>query len=281
MLGRRLVYDFPQYYNIFGRTSTSAGIATVQQHQPPGARGLCRGGRHQDRLHQGGGLQPRLLGAARQQAGDRGGDRRQVDRLAQRRGRAADGRRLLQDAGDGAGRPPPPLRRRSRGGSRRAGNGRRRAARVGAPRSGARARRRSRPRPPGRCRGRWTAARSPATARRIAAAIAEVNAELDRRAGDPQRARCGARVTGGRCRGRASHAGRRGGGRDGLGLDLRGRRPARARPRRVGGAPVAVAVSSAGDHRRQRLGRAARRLPRQGRRRAAAADHRAQGRAAS
>ena len=29
-LGRRLVYDFPQYYNIFGRTSTSAGIATVK-----------------------------------------------------------------------------------------------------------------------------------------------------------------------------------------------------------------------------------------------------------
>ncbi|WP_297975869.1 serine hydrolase [uncultured Amaricoccus sp.] len=29
-LGRRLVYDFPQYYNIFGRTSTSAGIATVR-----------------------------------------------------------------------------------------------------------------------------------------------------------------------------------------------------------------------------------------------------------
>ena len=29
-LGRRLVYDFPQYYNIFGRTSTSAGLATVR-----------------------------------------------------------------------------------------------------------------------------------------------------------------------------------------------------------------------------------------------------------
>lgn len=29
-LGRRLFYDFPQYYNIFGRNSTSAGIATVQ-----------------------------------------------------------------------------------------------------------------------------------------------------------------------------------------------------------------------------------------------------------
>lgn len=29
-LGRRMVYDFPQYYNIFGRTSTSAGLKTVQ-----------------------------------------------------------------------------------------------------------------------------------------------------------------------------------------------------------------------------------------------------------
>ncbi len=29
-LGRRLHYDFPQYYNIFGRRSTSAGIKTVQ-----------------------------------------------------------------------------------------------------------------------------------------------------------------------------------------------------------------------------------------------------------
>jgi D-alanyl-D-alanine carboxypeptidase len=29
-LGRRLIYDFPQYYNIFGRVSTSAGIATVR-----------------------------------------------------------------------------------------------------------------------------------------------------------------------------------------------------------------------------------------------------------
>ncbi len=29
-IGRRLFFDFPQYYNIFGRNSTSAGIATVQ-----------------------------------------------------------------------------------------------------------------------------------------------------------------------------------------------------------------------------------------------------------
>jgi D-alanyl-D-alanine carboxypeptidase len=30
VLGRRLIYDYPQYYNIFSRNSTSAGIATVQ-----------------------------------------------------------------------------------------------------------------------------------------------------------------------------------------------------------------------------------------------------------
>ncbi len=30
ILGRRIVYDFPQYYNIFSRNATSAGIQTVQ-----------------------------------------------------------------------------------------------------------------------------------------------------------------------------------------------------------------------------------------------------------
>jgi D-alanyl-D-alanine carboxypeptidase len=30
VLGRRLTYDFPQYYNLYSRRSTSAGIATVQ-----------------------------------------------------------------------------------------------------------------------------------------------------------------------------------------------------------------------------------------------------------
>ncbi len=30
ILGRRIVYDFPQYYNLFSRNSTSAGIATVR-----------------------------------------------------------------------------------------------------------------------------------------------------------------------------------------------------------------------------------------------------------
>ena len=49
VLGRRLVYDFPQYYNIFGRTSTSAGIATVRNTNRrlleayPGADGIKTG----------------------------------------------------------------------------------------------------------------------------------------------------------------------------------------------------------------------------------------------
>ena len=49
ILGRRLVYDFPQYYNIFGRTSTSAGIATVRNTNRrlleayPGADGIKTG----------------------------------------------------------------------------------------------------------------------------------------------------------------------------------------------------------------------------------------------
>ena len=48
-LGRRLVYDFPQYYNIFSRNSTSAGIATVQNTNRrlldayPGADGIKTG----------------------------------------------------------------------------------------------------------------------------------------------------------------------------------------------------------------------------------------------
>jgi D-alanyl-D-alanine carboxypeptidase len=48
-LGRRLVYDFPQYYNIFSRNSTSAGIATVRNTNRrlldayPGADGIKTG----------------------------------------------------------------------------------------------------------------------------------------------------------------------------------------------------------------------------------------------
>jgi D-alanyl-D-alanine carboxypeptidase len=48
-LGRRLIYDFPQYYNIFGRSSTSAGIATVRNTNRrlleayPGADGIKTG----------------------------------------------------------------------------------------------------------------------------------------------------------------------------------------------------------------------------------------------
>ena len=101
-LGRRLVYDFPQYYNIFGRVSTSAGLATVKNTNRrvleayPGADGIKTG------YTRAAGLQRGVLGAARRQAGDRGAARRQVDRLAQRRGRAADGHGLRQHAGGGA-----------------------------------------------------------------------------------------------------------------------------------------------------------------------------------
>jgi D-alanyl-D-alanine carboxypeptidase len=49
IIGRRLIYDFPQYYNIFGRNSTSAGIATVKNTNRrlldayPGADGIKTG----------------------------------------------------------------------------------------------------------------------------------------------------------------------------------------------------------------------------------------------
>jgi D-alanyl-D-alanine carboxypeptidase len=49
LLGRRLMYDFPQYYNIFSRNSTSAGIKTVQNTNRrlldayPGADGIKTG----------------------------------------------------------------------------------------------------------------------------------------------------------------------------------------------------------------------------------------------
>lgn len=49
MLGRRLVYDFPQYYNIFSRNSTSAGVGTVRNTNRrlldayPGADGIKTG----------------------------------------------------------------------------------------------------------------------------------------------------------------------------------------------------------------------------------------------
>jgi D-alanyl-D-alanine carboxypeptidase len=48
-LGRRLLYDFPQYYNLFSRRSTSAGIATVKNTNRrvldayPGADGIKTG----------------------------------------------------------------------------------------------------------------------------------------------------------------------------------------------------------------------------------------------
>ncbi len=49
ILGRRLVYDFPQYYNLFSRRSTSAGIKTVRNTNRrvldayPGADGIKTG----------------------------------------------------------------------------------------------------------------------------------------------------------------------------------------------------------------------------------------------
>lgn len=49
LLGRRLLYDFPQYYNLFSRRETSAGIATVQNTNRrlldayPGADGIKTG----------------------------------------------------------------------------------------------------------------------------------------------------------------------------------------------------------------------------------------------
>ena len=64
------------------------------EHQPPPARRLSGRRRHQDRLYPRRRLQPRLLGPARRQAGDRRRARRPDQRRAQRRGRPADGRRL-------------------------------------------------------------------------------------------------------------------------------------------------------------------------------------------
>ncbi len=49
ILGRRLVYDFPQYYNLFSRNSTSAGVKTVKNTNRrlldayPGADGIKTG----------------------------------------------------------------------------------------------------------------------------------------------------------------------------------------------------------------------------------------------
>ena len=49
LLGRRMVYDFPQYYNLFSRRSTSAGIKTVNNTNRrlldayPGADGIKTG----------------------------------------------------------------------------------------------------------------------------------------------------------------------------------------------------------------------------------------------
>ena len=276
-LGRRLVYDFPQYYNIFGRTSTSAGIATVQNTNRRVLEAYHGRRRHQDRLHQGGGLQRRLLGAARRPAGDRGGARRQVDRLAQRRGRAADGPRLRQDARDGAASvAPAPLRDVLVAAAAPSKAARRRGSTVAAV-AAASARWRSAPagRPLPRALDGDAIARNSADHRRgdrrgerradrRAGARATRPAAPPRRPADaaPGRRRPTPRRSASSARPRPSRSPSRRRGRR-----SRGRRAGRRwRARRR-------------HHRRQRLGRAARRLPRQGRRRAAAPHHRAQGRA--
>ena len=242
-LGRRLVYDFPQYYNIFGRTSTSAGLVDGEEHQPPDARGLSRRRRDQDRLHPGRGLQRRLLGAARQQAGDRGADGRQVDRRAQCRGGPSDGPRLRRDAGRRPGSaPPPPLRTTvasaaaDRDRRRRGAPASRLPPRVVADAGDSAIAGRSAPagRPLPRALDAEAITRNSAT---IAAAIAEVNAELDRGAGDPQRAGrprwppepAGCRAAGGRAPGAPMAVDRRSAGS--ASTFAVGRRP---RPRAAG-----------------------------------------------
>jgi hypothetical protein len=119
------------------------------EHQPPAPRRLSRGRRHQDRLHPRGGVQPRVLRAARQPPGDRVALRRPQLRHAQRRSGAPDGPRLLAHAGPGAGRRPaaaPARHRGRRGPARGAGSAgpRRRADRPQA-RAAPRGSRRSRP----------------------------------------------------------------------------------------------------------------------------------------
>ena len=97
-IGRRLFYDFPQYYNIFGRNSTSAGIATVQNTNRrlldayPGADGIKTG-------------YTKAAGFNLVSSAERGDERVIVavfggksSGLAQRRGDAADGPRLRRDA---------------------------------------------------------------------------------------------------------------------------------------------------------------------------------------
>ena len=275
-LGRRLVYDFPQYYNIFGRTSTSAGIATVRNTN----RRVLEAYKGADGIKTG---YTKAAGFNVVSSAQRGDKRVIVAVLGGKStaSRNAEAERLM-DVGfakmPATARvvPPPPLRGDV-------------VASAAVPKAVAVARAVpatpqivvaegdgslapvARPLP--RSLDGDAISRNSAT---IAAAIAEVNAELTAaqatrnapvpRDGPADAAALDRRPGGGSARRR-------------LRLDLRGggaRGP--AEPRR-GGRAGGGRGGELRHHRRQRLGRAARHLPRQGRRRAAAADHRAQGRA--
>ena len=80
MLGRRLFYDFPQYYGIFSRRSADAGIAQVASTNRRFLDSLRGRGRDQDRLYRARRLQPGRLGRAWQQAHHRHRLWRQVHR---------------------------------------------------------------------------------------------------------------------------------------------------------------------------------------------------------
>ena len=164
--GRRLIYDFPQYYNIFGRVSTSAGLATVKNTNRrvleayPGADGIKTG-------------YTKAAGFNVVTSAQRGNRRVIVALLGGKSTapRNAEAERLMdlgfaEHAGGGARW----CRRRRCAAcmvaSRRAGQGHaapRSTATVVAPRRAARWR--STP-PAGRCRARSTPRRSAATARR-------------------------------------------------------------------------------------------------------------------
>ncbi len=79
LLGRAIQHRFPDYFGYFGINELH--LSRQGDRQPQRAPRQRQGrGRHQDRLHPGLRLQPRLLGEARRQADRRGGARRQVGR---------------------------------------------------------------------------------------------------------------------------------------------------------------------------------------------------------
>jgi D-alanyl-D-alanine carboxypeptidase len=83
LLGRRLVYDYPQYYNIFSRREDMRGHRAGAQHEPARAERLCRRRRDQDGLYPRGGLQPRRLRPARAGTDHRDRLRRALGGVAQ------------------------------------------------------------------------------------------------------------------------------------------------------------------------------------------------------